>query len=224
MRLIGWIAAVLFYFQTAISTSTIAGECLVLASDPEGNPAITKYTSIVTKVFQRANICYSLANYPFKRIQANMKQGTIDGEFFRVKSYITAMSEYVVPIPTPVAESYGYLVSLKKADFKPDGLKDVNSHLIGVMHGHSWQDLLTRQIKNTKKAFRFTDLVKLLKEGVVEAVLIEKYALAGIIEAGLLDKNNLHISKPVVDLSGYIVLHKKHEDLVSRLDPELNQK
>ncbi len=223
MRFIGWVAGILFFFQTALNSPVTAGECLVLASDPEGNPAITKYTSIVTKVFQRANVCFSLAHYPFKRMQAHMKQGTIDGEFFRVKSYIDEMAEHVVPIPTPVAESYGYIVSLKKDGFTPIGINEVGGHLIGVMHGHRWQDLLSMQIKNTKKAFRYSDLVKLLKEGVVEAVLLERYALAGIIEVGLLNKGELYISKPVVDLSGYILLHKKHSALIKRLDPELKK-
>lgn len=223
MRLIGRLAGILFFFHTVVYTSANADECLIIASDPDGNPAIAKYTSIVTKVFERANVCFSLANYPFKRMQANMKQGVIDGEFFRVKSYIDAMSDYVIPLPTPVAETYGYLVSLKKNGFQPSGIVDVNAHLIGVMHGHKWQDLLSREIKNTKKAFRYADLVKLLKEGVVEAIMLEKYALAGIIEAGLLKKNELHVSKPVIDLSGYIVLHKKHADLVKRLDPELKK-
>lgn len=223
MRFIGWIAAGLFYFHTAFNTSAIAGECLVLASDPEGNPAISKYTSIVTKVFERANVCLKLANFPFRRMEENMRLGKIDGEFFRVKSYVTAMAEYVVPLPTPVAESYGYLVSLKKSGFEPENLSDANSRVIGVMHGHKWQDQLVKKLRNSQKAFRFTDLIKFLKTGSVEAILIEKHALQGVINAGLLDKAQLHISKPVADLSGYIVLHKKHADLIKRLDPELKK-
>ncbi|MGH1352368.1 MAG: substrate-binding periplasmic protein [Methyloligellaceae bacterium] len=207
------------FVMNALSVSTsMAEECLTIASDPKSVRVVTVLTPDVKKVFKTAGICTKFVTTPIKRIQKNMIDNTIDGEFFRVKKYISAMKQYVSPIPTPALEGNGVIVTLLSSHFKPNNLKEFGDKKLGIIHGYKWHEIMAKGNKNARRNNKYETLFKQLKAGRVDGIIIEDITLNRFLKAGLIKKTDIYVSKPIIDLSVYILLSKKHEKLIGKLD------
>lgn len=210
-------------FGLISSAPSQAEECLQIASDPKSVRASKIFEPSVKKVFSSAGICADLIKFPIRRIQESMVRGSIDGEFFRVNNYIRAMSDHVIAIPTPAIRANGLIITRSDSDFKPKGLKDVGQRRIGILHGYKWHEILGKNFKNAVKSNKYQFLAKMLLAKRIDGVLIEDFTLDRLIEAGVLKNGQIYKSPSVIDLSVYILLNKKHQKLLGKLDKALNK-
>ncbi len=202
---------------------TFAEECLVIASDPNSAKVISLFTPGVQMVFEKAKVCTRYVNMPISRIQKEMTESSVDGEFLRVKAYIHAMNDHVVAVPTPVVEAKGILVTMKTGGFTPKTILDVEDKVIGHVFGVRWHDALAKKLKNPRSSKKYDNLAKQLVNKRIDGFLVEELTLKRLIKAGLLKEEQIHKSEPVMDLSAYIVLHKKNRNFVKDLDVALKQ-
>ncbi len=199
-------------------SSTQAEECLTIASDPESVKLTTILEPDVKKVFKTAGICAKFVTTPIKRIQKDMVDKNIDGEFFRVKKYIHAMEKFVSPIPTPALKGSGVIVTLLSSHFKPTSLKDFGDKKLGIVHGYKWHEIMSKGVKNARRSNKYDTIIKQLKAGRLDGFIIEDITLDRFLKTGALKKEDIHVSQPIIDLSVYILLTKKHDGLLARLD------
>ncbi len=218
MKLTHIMLASAFVLNIMSVSSGMAEECLTIASDPKSVKVVTALTPDVKKVFKKANVCAKFITTPIKRIQKNMVDNSIDGEFFRVKKYINAMDKYVSAIPTPALEGHGVIVTMLSSHFKPENLKEFGDKNLGIIHGYKWHEIMAKGIKNTRRNNKYDTLIKQLKIGRVDGIIIEDITLNRFLKAGLIKETDIYVSKPIIDLSVYILLSKKHEKLIGKLD------
>ncbi len=216
------ICIVLFLINTA-SARLHAEECLIVATDPNVSKAVSLFTPGIQAMFQKADICVNYIILPLPQIEVQMADGAIDGEYLRVKSYIEAMKEHVIAIPTPVAEGKGHLVTNKASNFSPKSLSDVGHKVIGYVTGISWHLGLVRKLKTPRAAKRYENLAKQLMKGRIDGFLIDELTLSRLMKHGLLPKDQVIKSPPIIDLSAYIVLHRKNSNYIPALDMALKQ-
>lgn len=206
-----------------ISNPVNAEECLKIASDPHSVRASKLFGPSVKKVFKNAGICADFINIPIRRIQKSMVNGSIDGEFFRVNNYIKAMSDYVLPVPTPATKAYGLIITRADSDFKPAGLKDIGERKIGILHGYKWHEIMSQKFRKTAKSNKYLFLVKMLQARRIDGILIEDFTVDRLIDAGVLKNEKIYKSPSLIDLSVYILLAKKHKNLLSTLDNSIKK-
>lgn len=152
-----------------------------------------------------------------------MADGTIDGEFVRVKSYIEAMQEHVIAIPTPLVEGKGHLVTLRSTSFTPQNLEEVSRKVIGYVTGISWHTEIVKTLDTPRAARRYENLAKQLIKGRIDGFLVDELTLSRLIKFGLLPKDQIYKSPPIIDLSAYVVLHRKNSNFIPALDMALKQ-
>lgn len=193
-------------------------KCLSIASNPKKLKLVAAIQEDVKKVFEKSEICASYINFPLKRMQTKMKQGEIDGEFLRIGKYIRAMKDYVIPVPTPIISVTGVLVTLSKGSLRPKTLNDIVPYRVGIMHGTVWQQNAVKNNAAITKGYSYTDLAKKLKQGEVETFLIEELALTTLVKNNSLNASDIYVSPVVVDHPTYLLMHKKHKNLIGKLD------
>lgn len=198
-------------------------DCLTLANNAKKFKLVATFDNDIRKVFRKAGICAKYMDIPLKRIQHNMQDGKLDGEYLRVKSYINLMKDYVIPIPTEAINLDGYLVSLKSAGFAPTSLTELENRKVGVVHGAVWQIKAAKKAEHIYKAYKYDILAKLLKRKEIDAFLIERLSLRSLLMSGLFSPGDVTVSPVVVRIPTYILLHKKHKGLIAKLDDALKQ-
>lgn len=200
-----------------------AEECLVVATDPNVSKAVSLFTPGIQAMFQKADICVNYIILPLPQIKVQMADGAIDGEYLRVKSYIEAMKEHVIAVPTPIAEGKGYLVSSKASNFSPQQLSDIGDKVIGYVTGINWHKGIVSKLKTPRAAKRYENLAKQLMKGRIDGFLIDELTLSRLMQFGLLPEKQVVKSPPIIDLSAYIVLHRKNSNFIPALDMALKQ-
>lgn len=202
---------------------SLAEECLVIASDPNSAKVISLFTPGIQMVFEKAKVCAKYVNMPVSRIQKQMTENAVDGEFLRVQAYIDAMKNHVIAVPTPVVEAKGILVTLKAGGFNPKGIKDVGDKVIGHVFGVRWHDAVAKHLKSPRSSKKYENLANLLVNKRIDGFLVEELSLQRLVKTGLLKEEQIHRSDAVMDLSAYIVLHKKNKNYIQDLDVALKQ-
>lgn len=215
--------ATLFLIATSFMQLSASADCLTLANNANKFKLVATFDNDIRKVFRKAGICAKYLNIPLKRIQHNMMAGSLDGEYLRVKSYIDIMKDHVVPVPTEAISLDGYLVSLKSTGFAPQSLSDLDQRKVGVVHGAIWQIKAVKRAKYIYKAYKYDILARLLKREEIDAFLIERLSLRSLLMSGLFSPGDVTVSPVVIRIPTYILLHKKHQGLVSKIDEALKQ-
>ncbi len=198
-------------------------DCLTLANNAKKFKLVATFDNDIRKVFKKAGICAKYMNIPLKRIQHNMRVGNLDGEYLRVKSYIEIMKDHVIPVPTAAISLDGYLVSLKSTGFAPKSLSDLDHRKVGVIHGAIWQMKAARKAAQVYKAYKYDILARLLKREEIDTFLIERLSLRSLLMSGLFSPGDVTVSPVVVRIPTYILLHKRHQALVAKIDEALKK-
>lgn len=210
-------------FCLVIFAGSSFADCLTIANDKAKFKLVATFDNDIHRVFRKAGICAKYINIPLKRMQHNMRDGKLDGEYLRVKTYIEAMKEHVVPVPTVAITLDGYLISLKGSGFSPQKLSDINDKKVGVIHGAVWQKKAVAKASMIYEAYKYDILARLLRRREIDAILIERLSLRSLLMSGLFSPRDVKVSPVVVRIPTYILLHKKHENLIAKLDKALNE-
>ncbi|MGH1349839.1 MAG: substrate-binding periplasmic protein [Methyloligellaceae bacterium] len=128
------------------------------------------------------------------------------------------MKDHVIAVPTPVAEGKGVIVSNAAGDFSPKSLADVGDRIIGTVHAVRWHEALKKHLKTPRTSAKYGLLIKQLMANRIDGFLIDNVTLGRIIKANVISKDKLRISPPILDLSAYVLLHKKNAKFIPDLD------
>jgi len=216
-------SVILILSQAMQGAGTAGADCLTLANNANKFRLVATFDRDVRKVFEKAGVCAKYINIPLKRMQHNMMNGSLDGEYLRVKAYAELMKDYVIPIPTEAITLDGFLVSFKNSGFAPQTLADIRNKRIGVIHGAVWQRKAAKGAEKIYRAYKYDILAELVRRQELDAFLIERLSLQSLLTSGVFSPGDVTISPVVIKIPTYIFLHKKHKDMIPRLDKALRQ-
>lgn len=202
-------------------SSSSQARCLKIASDAKGIKAIGIFKPGIEVAFKKAGICAEFVNMSAIQAQKAIMRGEIDGEFIRVNAYINAMRDYVVPVPTPIISGSGYIITRSDSGNHPADLKNIASKRIGVIQGFKWHEVLSRHIPDRTIVSDYKTLAQKLKKGDIDCFFTEDISLGRLQKTGILLKKDFNKSKPVINLSGYLLLHKTNSAYLDKLNHAL---
>ncbi len=204
---------------TFLASQVNAADCLKISSPPDLAVA-QSFAAPIKKAIEDSGYCVELVNLPPNRAMQSMVKEEIDGEFPRVSVYADAMKDHVVAIPTSLASVAGVAVSLKSSGFAPKSPAELAGRKIEYTLGSKWSEVVAGKLglKNSSKSLE--SLVKKMKAGRIEGFLIDSISLKFLIENGSLKADEIN-QMAVMDLTAYLLLHKKHAGLVDAIDKSL---
>lgn len=202
-------------------SSFAQAECLKIASDAKGTQVIEIFKPGIKLAFRKAGICAEFINMPALRAQKAMTLGEIHGEFIRFDAYIKAMHKQVIPVPTPIISGGGFIVTRIDSNFHPTTPAQLKDKKIGIIRGFKWHEVLSAQIREKVKASDYNELGKKLKNGEIDGFFTENISLRRLYKSGILREHEIFKSKPVINLSGYLLLHKNSAQHIKKLNREL---
>ncbi|WP_169569037.1 hypothetical protein [Sneathiella limimaris] len=170
---------------------------------------------LIQKVYGKLNIPIKILPLPGRRSLEMSDAGQLDGEVFRI-AHIEQQYKNLIRVPTPILVLRGFAYTLDGTVVNSEG-DLAPSMRIGIQRGVVWSEAMVEGRKGVVRADELIHLVHRLHEGAIDVVLsadtyfeieYQKQELAGSLTRG----------KPVIETPVYHYLHKKHENLVSKVD------
>lgn len=208
-----YLTSVVFIVCLLHSTSSYAQQTLTFSSFNLG--VITKINMrILEEVYRRLGIKIVIKQYPAERALHLANNGEVDGEFAR-RAIIMQIAPNLLQIPTALIQGQVTAFSKHKV-FKIKGWKSLQPYKVAILRGHKIAEANTRQfnreIINTREA-----LFYFLQQDRAD-IVIYSY-LSGIIFLKKNGLSNIYPHSPPLDTGSiYHFLHKKHADLVPKVD------
>lgn len=187
-----------------------AADCLKIgvASGAVSTPAVAR---IADRLFSLAGACAEILTMPANRLGAMTDAGELDGEAFKVSAYIE-QHPALTAVPAPVFSFAGNL-------YWPGGSGEPRGPdiVVGVMLGQFWpkeaaqkSDLSTFDVRNYEQMIEMTHSARLqgfIMAADAFAALRQRYDFLGA-----------YNTRQVADVPLYLLVARKHDDLVPALD------
>lgn len=173
---------------------------------------------IMTEAFRRMGIKLDIVDLPSERALLNANEGIEDGNFARVEGL-----ERLYPNLVRVSEditTFEFVVFSRKASFRPSGWNSLKPYNVGIITG--WK-ILENNIADVKSLTRVRDeklLFTLLINDKADVIVYDRMQGKAVLkELGIKDIKAL---QPPLAVKGmYPYLHKRHADLVPKLEQTL---
>jgi len=172
---------------------------------------------VMKEAYQRIGIEIEVKEYPGIRSLETSNAGEVDGELFRIANVHKKWTNLVM-VPTPINKLEG-VVFTKEVNFPVKGWESLKPYKIGVRRGIRFTDIGTqgmqRQIVDDNIA-----LFKLLDMGRVDIIVIAfSNGFKILKQLQFSEVKSLH--PPVASFPLHHYLHKKHQNLIPKLDAVL---
>lgn len=204
MLLVFSIMAPAFFIQPAKAQ---APDCLSLAV------AVNQTFELLADHFVTAmkarNLCFKIRYMPPKRASFELRQGTIDGELFRIASYRNIFGPTAVMVPEPLISGAGLTVFRKD---KTGKLDDFQTRPAAVVGGTKWAQDATQDFDNVFIVEKGLSGLNMLRKGRVDIVFIDNVTWDYLAPRfpGLQARH-------YKDLTAYMYLSTLHVDRVSEI-------
>ncbi|PCJ31395.1 MAG: hypothetical protein COA99_17245 [Moraxellaceae bacterium] len=209
------IGILFFVCQFFLSFSTVVSAEEKLVFSTIQNIATTKLgLHILKEAYQRIGVSISVIEFPAERSLVIANRGVdVDGELGRITGI---HEEYpnLIKIPISIMKVQGMAFS-KKLDFPIDGLDSLKPYSIAVMQGSKLGAAITKGM-NRHFVPSHELLVRMLEKERVELIVTSKFnGLRAFKQANITDFKMLQ--PPLLEMSIYHYLHKKHKNLVPKI-------
>jgi len=151
---------------------------------------------------------------PGARALHTSNSGEVDGELFRIAN-VEKKYENLIPVPTPINVLQGIVFS-KRNDIQINGWKSLKPYKIGIQIGIKFVERGTKGF-NVVAVESNEQVFKMLNSGRVDIAVVA-YTNGVKVLNKLKFIDIVSLSPPVQEYKLYHYLHKRHKDLVPKLD------
>lgn len=173
---------------------------------------------IMTEAFRRMGITLKIVNLPSERALVNANEGLDDGNFARVEG-LDKQYPNLIRVSEEIT-TFEFVAFSRKAAFKTAGWDSLKPYNVGIITG--WK-ILENNIAGVKSLTKVSDellLFKLLLNAKVDVVVYDR--MQGKVVLNRLAAEGIRELKPPLAVKGmYPYLHKRHADLVPKLEHTL---
>lgn len=171
---------------------------------------------VITEVYKKLGIEITTEPRPANRAQTEVEMGFKDGEIMRIFDYGNENKE-VIRVPTPYHSEETTAFVKRNSNFSinsKDDLKDLKVvKVTGVKHTNN----ITTDMPNVYSINNTEFMMKYLKAGRADVALTGK--INGLAAIERFDYDDIVvIKKPLATFNAYHYIHKKHKELVPRVD------
>lgn len=164
-------------------------------------------------IFRDAGLCIDLHPMPVRRAEQMSVLGKLDGELMRTRYWLSLHKDEMVAVPTPVAVTQMFAVTLKKRNLEFKSLDDLVGFRVVITGGHRWaEDQLSNRGIDPIQASTLPRFLELLRFRRIDVGLMESSVMLQLGE-----QPDIRAAS-VADLSYHIVLRKEVAHHVSALD------
>lgn len=180
----------------------------------EGSYDQTITTRILTLVYDRLNIPMQTVIVPSRRAVVEAAQGVLDGLTHRIFE-VGEENPTLVRIPTPINHVEPTLFSKQPERFVD--IASVTGQRIGIRRGARLAEIATKGLEPVVSATSPLQLMRLLAEDRLDVVILSREN--GFAALRKLGKSSIRPApRPLYRLPLFHYLHRKHAQLVDRLD------
>lgn len=217
------VAAILVALALAGASPARSGAIVLNTSNDPPN-ATDDHTGLCDRImieaFKRLGLALEIVNLPSERALINANEGLDDGNFARVEGL-----EKQYPNLIRVAEeitTFEFVAFTTRDAFKPSGWESLKPYDVGIITG--WK-ILESNITGVKSLTKVRDeklLFGLLAAGKADVVVYDRRQ--GRVVLRQLGLRGITAREPPLAVRGmYPYLHKRHADLVPRLERTLRE-
>lgn len=207
-------------FSFFISDYSIAkGNLLTITQVTLDDPFTESAKNTVRKAYQRIGIHIKFLKLPAERALVMSNKGITDGELFRVNNISLKYTNLIkVPFSYILAKHVAFS---KTKDFNVNGWRSLSSYRIGLTLGYKMAEKNTKGfnvffVDSPDHAFHMLDANR------IDIVIAPQ--LIGLSILDNLDIKGIKVLTPAIQIDPlYHYLHKKHVDLVPKINTALQQ-
>ncbi|NJL58300.1 MAG: amino acid ABC transporter substrate-binding protein [Desulfobacteraceae bacterium] len=184
-------------------------------SNPEGTGMID---IIVTKAFSRLGIKAVIVPSNRKEALEKADKGLYDGDLLRVGDIITPKYPNLIAVPETLY-TFEFVAFSKNFDIPIAGWESLKPYRIGIPENAVIliNSLSEQNVKALIKFISIFDMFNSLVKGETDIVIHER--LMGYEQIRQSDMSSIHVLEPpVVSKPMFLYLHKKHQDLVPKVE------
>lgn len=209
--------SLLAFVSCALCTQWANAERLVISQN-QGSQTHSLAQGIVQEVYAELGIDVEFQQYPAMRGVVLANAGTVDGDVARIDG-IERSYPNLIRVPTPIFQLRAYAYGLDER-ISVDDWSDLQGLRVGIIYGVEYMEVGTRGIERERYQ-RFDAMFNALFARRIDVAISSRPQVAEISVINQ-DQTKLHIlGRPLRDAPLYHVLHKKHGELVSRVDRQL---
>lgn len=170
---------------------------------------------VISEAYKRLGIPVEFVEFPGRRSLYEANAGNVDGELTRIKEVEQEFTS-LRRVPTPIYWFEATVFS-KQKDLKINGWDSIRNLRVGIMRGMVYAERGVKDFPKVTVVDKPIHLFKMLDSDRIDVVIFSDINGSIIIKEQKLSA--IHALKPGLDLiQGYHYVHKKHEDLVPKLD------
>jgi len=208
----------LFLIGFLVSFPLYAKQTLIFASF-DSSIMMDANVRIFKEIYRRLGINIIIKNYPAQRALSLANSGELDGDLVRRADGVSLQSN-LIKVPTTFIKGKAVAFS-KNKNIILKGWESLKPYKIAILRGHKGSEKHTRaynpEIINTAE-----ELFYFLHKGRADIIIYPYYA--GIIHLKKLGITDIYpLSPPLDEVPIYHFLHKKHADLVPKVDKIIQQ-
>ena len=179
-------------------------------------PEANLIQSILEEGFKRANLGLEFYLLPFQRSLINANRGLYDGEAARIWE-INELFPNLVRIPVSIHSIDLVVLSRKKILITK--ASDLKKYHVGVIRGMKIAEKVAKDAKplSITVATNHITLVKMLSSNRLDLIVTNKIGLLTDLSKSI-EKEFYLVEKPILSRPLYMHLHKKHKNLIPRLE------
>jgi polar amino acid transport system substrate-binding protein len=196
-----------------------AGEALKISAVAD-TPFVAKGVGILTEVYKNAGIEATFEFLPAKRSIKLVNEGRMDGEAMRTANAAANFPNLIrVEVPLVVGE----LIAWSAVDIGPiNSISDFANLRVGLLSGDVAAIKLAEGAK-TYSASKFSQLAEMLVRNRIDIALAWKRNFLPLVSSSAKFTKIHAAGKTLYTTKGYHFLHRKHKDLIPRLEKSLRE-
>lgn len=176
---------------------------------------------ILKAVYLRLGIPVDFVDMPAKRALIESSQGRVDGEVQRI---LAVEQEYPTLIPVRVSINYiEPAVFSKRLDFQVDGWESIRPYQIGIVRGVGSSERGTKGMPRVEAVSTMDQLMLMLASDRLDVAVNDRFSGLLVCARLHLEKSVRPLSPPLEHIPLYHFLHRRHAELVPRVEEALRQ-
>ncbi|GHE87788.1 substrate-binding periplasmic protein [Thalassotalea profundi] len=175
---------------------------------------------VLTEVYHRLGYKISITPFSGKRAEYEANEGLKDGEIMRVWSY-GEKNKNLIRVPTPYLTLTTIAFVKSENNITLEHNNDLANYNVARVMGLKHTEEITQGMPNVVEANSTVNMLQLLEQNIVDIALTDYIDGMWALSKLKREHNIIVYPRPLAYLGLYHYLHKKHIDLVEKVDREI---